>query len=135
MVNEGGCYCGSVRYKIEGEAAFKVQCYCRECQYISGGGPNVTMAVPEPGFSYTKGGPKDFTRSDIEGAVTRQFCADCGTHLLAKAPAVAGMVLLKVGTLDDPSIYGQADMAIFTIDKQTFHQMPEGAAAFERAPG
>jgi hypothetical protein len=26
-------------------------------------------------------------------------------------------------------------MVIFTIDKQTFHHVPEGVMAFERAPG
>jgi hypothetical protein len=29
MSVEGGCYCGSVRYKAEGDALFKGQCHCR----------------------------------------------------------------------------------------------------------
>ena len=44
-------------------------------------------------------------------------------------------VILKVGTLDDPSVFGQPGMAIFTIDKQAFHVIPEGLPAFERFPG
>jgi len=44
-------------------------------------------------------------------------------------------VLLKVGTLDDPSVFGTPQMAIFTIDKQVFHQIPAGIPAFERVPG
>ena len=135
MEIEGGCYCGAVRYKAEGEPLFKGQCHCRECQYIAGGSPNVTMAMPEAGFSYTKGSPKPFSRRDLENPVTREFCADCGTHILAKAPALPGAVLLKVGTLDDPSAFGKPQMAIFMIDKQAFHVVPDGVAAFDRGPG
>jgi hypothetical protein len=135
MTIEGGCYCGAVRYRAEGEPAFKGQCHCRECQYISGGHPNAVMAMPESGFEYTKGKPKGFRRSDLENPVTREFCAECGTHLLAKSPAVPGALLLKVGTFDDPSVYGGPQMVIFTIDKQSFHQLPPGVPSFERVPG
>ncbi len=135
MNAEGGCYCGALRYKLEGDPLFKGQCHCRECQYISGGSPNVVMAVPVAGFAYTKGEPKPFRRSDLETPVTREFCADCGTHILAKAPVLPGAVMLKVGTLDDPSVFGGPQMAIYTADMQSFHQVPEGVATFERGPG
>jgi hypothetical protein len=135
MTIEGGCYCGQVRYQVEGDPLFKGQCHCRECQYISGGHPNVVMGMPEAGFAYTKGASKTFRRSDLETPVTREFCPDCGTHLLAKAAGLPGAVLLKVGTFDDPGVFGSAQMAIFTVDKQSFHHVPEGIPTFERAPG
>ena len=135
MELEGGCYCGNLRYKTTGDAMFKGQCHCRECQYISGGSVNMVMAVPEAGFAYTKGAPKGFTRTDIENPVTREFCPDCGTHILAKVPLLPGAMMLKVGTLDDPSAFGDPQMAIFLLDKQSFHRVPEGVATFERGPG
>jgi hypothetical protein len=135
MTIEGGCYCGAVRYRAEGEPMFKGQCHCRECQYISGGHPNAVMAMPEAGFEYTKGKPKGFRRSDLENPVTREFCAECGTHLLAKSPSVAGALLLKVGTFDDPSVFGSPQMVIYTVDKQSFHHLPSGVPTFERVPG
>ncbi len=135
MTLEGGCYCGALRYEATGDPLFTGQCHCRECQYISGGNPNVLMALPEAGFSYTKGAPKAFRRSDLDNPVTREFCADCGTHILAKAPGVPGSVILKVGTLDDPSAFGEPQMAIFLCDKQSFHHVPDGVASFDRAPG
>ncbi len=135
MELEGGCYCGNLRYKTTGDPMFKGQCHCRECQYIAGGSVNIVMAVPEAGFTYTKGAPKGFSRTDIENPVTREFCPDCGTHILARAPGLPGALMLKVGTLDDPSAFGDPQVAIFLVDKQSFHQVPEGVAAFERGPG
>jgi hypothetical protein len=135
MKLEGGCYCGAVRYVAEGDPLFKGQCHCRECQYITGGHPNVVMGMPDGGFSYTKGAAKPFRRSDLENPVTREFCAACGTHLAAKTPGLPGAVLIKVGTFDDPSVFGGPEMVIFTIDKQNFHHLPEGVPAFKRVPG
>jgi len=133
MQVEGGCYCGKVRYKSEGEPMMKAQCHCRECQYISGGGPNMFLAMPVEGFAYTKGTPKAFARSDLERPVTREFCADCGTHITSR-PQGFPAVIIKVGTLDSPKDFGGPNMAIFTIDQQSFHQIPPGVAAFERLP-
>jgi hypothetical protein len=83
----------------------KAQCRCRECQYISGGSPNMFMLMPPDRFGYTKGMPKQFSRSDLENAVTREFCAECGTHLVTRRPGLPA-VILKVGTLDDPAHFG-----------------------------
>lgn len=135
MEVQGGCYCGALRYESKGDPLFKGQCHCRECQYISGGHPNVVMGVADAGFSYTKGTPKQFRRSDIPNAVTRDFCGECGTHILTRSPGFPGAGILKVGTLDDPSVFGRPEMVIFTIDKQSFHHVPEGVPAFERTPG
>ena len=102
-------------------------------QYITGGAPNMFVLMPTDSFSYIAGAPKQFTRSDLERAVTRDFCAECGTHLVTR-PTVVPAVVLKVGTLDDPSLFGSPQMAIYTIDKQAFHQIPEGLPSFERLP-
>jgi hypothetical protein len=135
MQAEGRCYCGALRYRIDGDPMFKGQCHCRECQYISGGHPNVVMGIPDAAFSYTKGTPKKFQRKDLEGPVTREFCGECGTHILARAPGLPGAVILKVGTLDDPKLYDGPQMVIFTIDRQPFHHVPTGVPTFERGPG
>lgn len=136
MKIEGGCYCGSVRYQVEGEPVLRAQCHCRECQYTSGGSPNVTMGMPEGGFSYTKGKAKAFKRSDLATPVTREFCGDCGSPLLSRAPhALPGVVLLKVGSFDQPSQFVGPDIAIFLCDKQGFHTLPAGIPTFERMPG
>ena len=125
---------GDIHYRAKGDAVMKAQCHCRECQYITGGEPNIFIGMPTDGFTYTKGEPKDFTRSDLDNPVTRQFCSNCGTHLATRPPGFPA-VIVKVGTLDDPAVIEKPDMAIFMVDAQPFHQVPEGVATFDRMPG
>ena len=133
MSMTGGCYCGAVRYESTGDVQNSIQCHCRECQYITGGSPNLIIIVPENGFSFTKGGPSKFARSDLETPVTRFFCNKCGTGIGTKSPARRGSMIIKVGTLDDPSVF-KSQAAIFTKDKQSYHHIEEGLPAFEKRP-
>ena len=130
---EGGCYCGKLRYVAEGKPTLKAQCHCRECQYISGGAPNFFMLMPNDGFNYVVGTPKQFKRTGLKDAVTREFCSECGTHMITRRPGLSEVVL-KVGTLDDPAFFDNPRIAIFTIDKQPFHYIPEGIPTFEHLP-
>jgi hypothetical protein len=135
MKLEGGCYCGAVRFSAEGDPLFKGQCHCRECQYFTGGHPNVVIGMPEAGFQLTKGSLKPFKRSDLENGVTREFCAECGTAIISKPPSMAGAVLIKVGTLDDQCVFPGPDMVIYTCDKQAYHHVPDGVPSFDKVPG
>lgn len=130
----GRCYCGQLRYESEGEVIVKGQCHCRECQYITGGHPLVILGMPASGFKYTAGSVRQFRRSDLEQPVTRDFCPDCGTHIVTRAPGLPDAVLIKVGTLDDPSVFEGPDVVIWTADMQSFHQLPEGVPTFEGFP-
>ena len=64
--------------------------------------------------------------------MTREFCPECGTHLVTKVPGLPAVVL-KVGTFDDPALF-DPQMAIYTVDKQAFHHVPDGMPSFERLP-
>ena len=88
--------------------------------------------MPTDGFKYTKGTPKQYTRSDLETPRTRDFCPTCGTHILTRSPNLPTGLFVKVGTMDDPSLYGKPAVAIQTADAQEFHHIPEDVKAFER---
>jgi hypothetical protein len=56
-----------------------------------------------------------------------------GHPLITRRPGLPA-VILKIGTLDDPELYGAPKIAIYTCDKQEFHTIPEGMPSFERLP-
>ena len=73
MEATGGCYCGELRYSVSGAIELSLQCHRRECQYITGGNPNMAAIFDIEDFKYTKGSPTMFTRSDLETPVVRHF--------------------------------------------------------------
>jgi|TARA_B110000971_G_scaffold102331_2_gene105229 hypothetical protein len=133
MAVTGGCYCGEVRYEVDGpqEAAF--QCHCRECQYLTGGNANIVVVFAESDFRYTKGLASSFARSDLENPVTRHFCGACGTGIGSRSPSRPNSMIVKVGTLDNPGEY-QAQAAIFTCDRQAYHYIPNNIPSFDKRP-
>lgn len=135
MKLSGGCYCGAIRYEADGDPIMKARCHCRECQYFTGGEGNDFIALPESSVTITKGTPKAFKRSDLERASTREFCADCGTPLFTRPAGMPGALILKIGALDDPSIFGGPQMVFQTADAHPFHLLPDGVPAFPRFPG
>ena len=131
----GGCYCGGLRYVAKGEPLAKAMCFCRECRHLAGGGANVILSMPLDGFSYTQGEPSQFARDDLENPVTRDFCGNCGTPILSRSPRMPKAVLIKAGSLDDQDAYGMPHAAVYCCEKQPYHVVPEGVAAFDTFPG
>ena len=133
MKLEGGCYCGDVRYEYDGEIGLRGQCFCRECQHTTGGDSLLIMGIDPNGFQVTKGELKGFSRKDLDAPVTREFCGNCGTQI-ASRPA-PGMLMLKVGTLDDLSQFEGPQTAIYTCDAQPYHKVPTDIPTFDKLPG
>jgi hypothetical protein len=134
MALTGGCYCGAVRYEAAGDPVVAGQCTCRECRYITGGSENLFLMMPAEGFKYVKGQPKTFRRADLTNPVTREFCPSCGTHLVTRT-ADPRAVVLKVGGLDDPSVYSGPQIAVFTSEALPYHLFPDGVTRYATLPG
>lgn len=135
MTLTGGCYCGALRYEITGEIPMRALCLCRTCQKISGGAGNLFIGIETTAFRYTQGEPRRFTREGADKPPTREFCGECGVHIAARSPKVPDGLVVKVGTLDDPSAFKGPKMVFWTQDKQAFHVVPAGAAAYATLPG
>ena len=107
--------------------------HCLACRYLSGGEPNASIVISEDKFRVTKGELNTFVREDLENPRTRFFCKNCGTHICVKSPPRPGMLVLKIGTLDDHSWFSP-QAAIFCVDQQPFHQIPANVPSFEKTP-
>ncbi len=91
------------------------------------------MRFDRDSFTVLSGTMKSFQRTDIDHAVTRYFCGNCGTGIATETPKRPGAIIVKVGTFDDPTIYKQG-AAIFTCDKQDYHHIPDGVPVFSGRP-
>lgn len=98
---EGGCLCGNVRYKLTADPIISRICWCRTCQHFSGNG-TANAIFPTKGMDVS-GETKVFTsESDSGNIINRKFCANCGSHLFADSSARPGLMVVRIGTLDDP---------------------------------
>ena len=78
MSRSGGCQCGAVRFRVDGELGRASICHCRMCQKATGGPFGAFVSVRREAVTWTRGAPAHFQSSD---RVRRGFCADCGTPL------------------------------------------------------
>jgi hypothetical protein len=101
MRREGGCFCGAVRYRTEGESFQVTHCHCLHCRRTSGAAFVTWAEFPADTFSWKKGAPGTF--SSRPGAL-RTFCTACGTPLtFVAAEDTPPTVDVTVCSFDDPS--------------------------------
>lgn len=101
---EGGCLCGAVRYKANAEPLVVRACWCRLCQYIAAGNATINLAFPSEAVTIT-GELSDYESMAESGRhMHRRFCPACGVHLFSEAEERPHLIIIRAGTLDDPSI-------------------------------
>lgn len=94
----GGCQCGAVRFRVEGQPGRASICWCRMCQKAFGGPFGSLVTVNLADLTWTRGQRSTFQSSD---AVKRGFCAACGTPLTFEYSDER--IDLSTFTFDDPS--------------------------------
>ncbi len=94
----GGCQCGAVRFRVEGELGRATICHCRMCQKAMAGPVGPCVSVKSDQVEWTRGERKRFASSN---KVWRGFCGDCGTPLTFEwSPKV---IDLAIAAFDDPA--------------------------------
>ena len=120
---QGGCQCGDVRYRLEGEPRGLAACHCKGCQRQSGSAFGLSLDVPKEAFRLLSGELRTFTvRFDSGRSKDCAFCVRCGTRI--HHCGEWGMSI-KAGTLDDTSSLCP-DVHCWTSEKQAWVQIPPG---------
>lgn len=131
----GGCRCGAIRYTVSTDPLMAAHCHCRDCQYSTGGANATVVLVPAPAVSIEKGAPRGFTvDAESGGKVTREFCADCGSPIFSKLESNNAVLVIKAGSLDDPSWITPA-MHFWTSSAQPWGLHDDGLPRVEKNPG
>lgn len=128
----GGCLCGAIRYRLSAEAVISRICWCRNCQYIASNG--TANAIFPSGSIEISGSPREHVGvADSGNQVRRRFCANCGTHLFSDSSGRAGLTVVRLGTLDDPSSIRPVGN-IWTASAPRWACLDPALTASERAP-
>jgi hypothetical protein len=82
IARDGGCQCGHLRYRIEGEPIGLVVCHCTECQRQSGSAFGMSLAIPSAAFRLLAGELARFTVvADSGRSKICSFCPECGCRI------------------------------------------------------
>ena len=100
--SEGGCLCGAVRYRIDGEPISSGTCFCRTCRKASAAALVPWIHVAAASFAFTAGRPIEFKSSP---PVTRTFCGRCGTPLTYRTESYGPKIDVTTCSLDDPEAF------------------------------
>lgn len=129
----GGCLCGAVRYAASAAPMLQGNCHCRDCQKVSGGPYAPTLFFAEDTVVIT-GAVQYYESMGGSGQpIRRGFCPACGSQLFGRPSLRTGMLGIRAGTLDDPSVY-QPQAEVFVGHAAPWDRMLEGTAKFDTYP-
>jgi hypothetical protein len=129
MTREGGCLCGAVRFKAEGEPLNVRICHCRLCQKAMGS-PFFAPALFDQRALTVQG---DTARYGSSEALDRVFCKTCGTRLFSwrKNGTVAGVAL---AAFDDRNAFAPTGHT-WVSEKMDWVKLDDGLRQYpEKAP-
>lgn len=130
----GSCRCGAIRYECTAEPVRTVHCFCTDCQKLTGTQMSTNLVVPKAAFRVTQGQPTAFdVKGDSGRTVRRYFCGTCGSPLYGEPEALAGMVVVKAGSLDDSS-WVEPQASIYVDSAPGWGVVPGGIQRFGKMP-
>ncbi|HXV24614.1 MAG TPA: GFA family protein [Alphaproteobacteria bacterium] len=95
----GGCHCGAVRYVVEAAAHQIQHCHCSICRRTQGA-VFATYAAVSRGAIVVEQRQAALATFVSSAAVRRQFCRNCGCHLLLEDDRTPDLIWYTPATLD-----------------------------------
>jgi hypothetical protein len=128
---DGGCACGTLRYRMQSAPMFVHCCHCKDCQRQTGSAFVLNALIETDRVQLLSGDPQPSSMPTDSGKPHRVFrCAQCGTAVWSEYGGVAALRFVRVGTLDEPTAL-PPDVHIYTRSKQPWVALPDGVPAFE----
>lgn len=83
--HKGSCFCGAVEIEVTGEPVGMGYCHCASCRSWSAGPINAFTLWPDANVKVTRG-EKSVGHYHKTDRSDRQFCKECGGHLMTLHP-------------------------------------------------
>jgi hypothetical protein len=131
-IYEGGCACGSVRYRMDGAPMFVHCCHCKRCQRLSGAAFGANAPIEADRVLLLKGRPIPIAYTSETGMRhTARRCGECGVVLWTHHPVFGPRIaLVTVGTLDEAQLFPPL-LHCFTRFKLPWVALPSDIPVFE----
>ena len=128
-LREGGCACGSVRYRLASDPLFIHCCHCLNCQRQTGSAFVINLLIEANRVEIVAGAPQPVEVPRDDGSSQRIFrCPSCQVAGYSEYGRPE-LRYVRAGTLDQPSGV-TPDVHIFTRSKVRWITIPQAAAAF-----
>jgi hypothetical protein len=127
---EGGCACGSVRYRLSDEPLFVHCCHCLNCQRQTGSAFVINALIETDRVELLAGDPNVVEAPRDDGSMQQIYrCPDCQVAVYSQY-TWPQLRFVRAGTLDEPSSVSP-DVHIFTRSKLPWVELPPDVPAFE----
>jgi hypothetical protein len=125
---EGGCACGTVRYRLSSDPLFVHCCHCLNCQRQTGSAFVINVLIETDRVEVLAGDPQRVDVPRTRGKQKIWRCPACQTAVYSQytRPQVR---FVRGGTLDDPASVAP-DVHIFTRSKLPWVTLPDSVPSF-----
>jgi hypothetical protein len=132
MTFEGGCACGSTRYRLNREPMFVHCCHCTSCQRETGSAFVLNALIESDQVETLKGSPRPILTPSESGRGQQIWrCPECLVALWSNYGGTKDVLrFVRIGTLDEPRAI-EPDIHIYTRSKLPWVALPQGARAVE----
>lgn len=130
MTINGSCFCGEVKYKIEGKLRNARSCHCSMCRKAFSAQASAYAQIEHKQFSWLTG-EKLLTCYESKNGIGLLFCSICGSTLCGTFDGKVHGVTL--GCVEgEPEI--EIGMHIFVGSKASWEVIPEGIPQYKAWP-
>lgn len=131
---EGGCLCGSVRFRTTQAPLRTLVCHCTFCQRLTGSSSYAESMFPMDAVRFNAGPMTTYEHlSDGSGKrVFVHFCPSCGTTVSLTFERWPDIRAISRGCYDDPNAV-RVSSHIWTRSAQVDTALPEGVDCFAQA--
>jgi hypothetical protein len=133
-VHEGGCLCGTIRYRVKGNPLRVSACYCTFCQRRTGGAISIHAFFEQENLESMSDelGVYEQRSDESDNWLRLHFCRRCATTVMLTLEKFPELRLITGGTFDDPN-WLKIDRQVWTRSTQHWMVLPKNVDRFEKS--